>query len=223
MTVFMILREALFALSHNERYTNRRAIASQSFSGIELLGGSAVFMGLYCGLERQRDLSPPNCSLDRTRSATQASGGSGPYDFSISDRWRAVQLERWAPMRRHVCFLSVALVSACAAGSPVKPYRIETTGSYYRDGGGEYESAFSPCSLREVWHLEGGAAYEDLVHKYGTLKKNKHQGILVTLQLNVTPIDKTEYPNSHKAAIASVERIVSFGNSADVCMEAVTQ
>lgn len=99
------------------------------------------------------------------------------------------------------CLLLIPLTSA--AGD-----RLEISGKYLRYEGGEYESAFIPCGKNEVWSLNGGAAYDELVQTYRTSTTNKYGELLITLQLTVTTINKSQFPNSHYAATATVDRIV---------------
>lgn len=110
-----------------------------------------------------------------------------------------------------LCLLLIPLTSA--AGD-----RLEVSGKYLRYEGGEYESAFIPCAGNEVWSLNGGVAYSELVQKYRASAANKYGELLVTLQVTVTAIDKRKYPNSHYAATATVDRIVETGNLKD-CKE----
>ena len=110
-----------------------------------------------------------------------------------------------------LCFLLVPL-------TPAAKDTIEISGEYLRYEGGEYESAFIPCAKNEVWSLNGGAAYSELVQKSRASPTNKYGETFFTLQLTVTPIDKQEYPNSHYAATATVESIVENGKLKD-CKE----
>ena len=83
----------------------------------------------------------------------------------------------------------------------------EFSGLYLRYEGAEYESAFIPCHTNEVWWIEGGAAYDELVNIYRASTKNEFGEILVSLELNVERIHKTKYPNSHYDASATVSTV----------------
>lgn len=101
------------------------------------------------------------------------------------------------------------LVSITAAAA--EP--IEISGIYLRYEGAEYKSALLPCSSDEVWWLEGGAAYNDLIEIYQASLKNEYGEILVSLRLSVTPTDRTKYPNSNYDASATVDSILSTSSN----------
>ncbi len=97
----------------------------------------------------------------------------------------------------------------------------EYKGKYLRYEGAEYESAFIPCGVEGVWLLERGESLKNLVSLYSQHEKNKFGEIHVVLNLNVTPIDKKLYPNSHYTAFASVEGIIhsKSGTESGYCDE----
>ena len=85
------------------------------------------------------------------------------------------------------------------------------SGRFTRYEGAEYENAFIPCGSKDVWSLEGGPALKELVKGYSKAAKNQYGEVMVTLRLDVTPVDKTKYPQSHYAAVAAVASVVSIG------------
>jgi hypothetical protein len=87
------------------------------------------------------------------------------------------------------------------------------SGIYFRIEDAEYESAFIPCGSKEIWWIEGGTAYGDLLKKYQVSSKEPDAELVVTLLLTVTQVDKRRFPNSHYAASATVDRIVQIGSS----------
>ena len=109
---------------------------------------------------------------------------------------------------RHLTLI-LLLVSITAAANE----SVEISGTYLRYEGAEYESALLPCSSDEVWWLEGGAAYNDLIEIYQASIKNEYGEILVSLRLSVTPTDRTKYPNSHYDASATVDSILSTSSN----------
>ena len=101
------------------------------------------------------------------------------------------------------------LVSTTAAASE----SVEIPGTYLRYEGAEYESALLPCNSDEVWWLEGGAAFDDLIEIYQSSVKNEYGEILVSLRLSVTRTDRTKYPNSHYDASATVDSVLSTSSN----------
>lgn len=91
----------------------------------------------------------------------------------------------------------------------------EIAGLYLRYEGAEYESAFIPCHKNEVWWLEGGIAYDDLVDKYRASAKNEFGEILVSLRLKVEPTDRAKYPNSHYHASATVMAVAAVSSDVE--------
>lgn len=87
----------------------------------------------------------------------------------------------------------------------------ELTGKYLRYEGAEYESSFIPCGSKEVWLLEGGPAFKNLVDGYSMTPKNQYDEVMVVVRLNVTRIDQNKHPQSHYSATATVSGVVSIG------------
>ena len=83
-------------------------------------------------------------------------------------------------------------------------------GNYLRYEGTEFDSVFFPCQSTEVWSINGGKAFDALVDYYRNSRINKSGEIKISLKLVVSPINKTEQPNSHIDAVARVIAIVSI-------------
>ena len=90
-------------------------------------------------------------------------------------------------------FALLLLVSATASANQ----KLIVEGNYLRYEGAEYESAFFPCYSTEVWTIDGGNAYHALVDFYRNSQTNENGEIRASLELIVSPIDRTEYPDSH--------------------------
>ena len=83
-------------------------------------------------------------------------------------------------------------------------------GNYLRYEGTEFDSVFFPCQSTEVWAINGGKAFDALVDYYKNSRINKSSEIKFSLKLVVSPINKTEHPNSHIDAVARVIAVVSI-------------
>jgi hypothetical protein len=95
-------------------------------------------------------------------------------------------------------------------------------GNYLRYEGTEFESMFFPCQSTEVWSLNGGNAFDNLVDYYRNSRTNTADEIRASLMLNVFLVDKTEHPNSNIDAVAKVVAIVSISedeNEVSSCRE----
>jgi hypothetical protein len=103
--------------------------------------------------------------------------------------------------------MSLLFAALLLASSDSQPL----VGKYIRYEEAEYESAFIPCGSEEVWPIEGGPAFTELVEGYNKAPKNQYGEVMVALYLKLTPIDKNKYPQSHYAGIATVANVVSIG------------
>ena len=83
-------------------------------------------------------------------------------------------------------------------------------GNYLRYEGTEFDSVFFPCQSTEVWAIDGGKAFDALVDYYRNSRINKSGEIKISLKLVVSPINKTEHPNSQIDAVARVIAVVSI-------------
>ena len=89
---------------------------------------------------------------------------------------------------------------------PIHMHAAETYhGAFIHYEGAEYESAFIPFETEEVWGILGGPNQQQLVARAMATKSREIQ---VSLILDVTPIDKTKYPQSHYSGTAKVVQIL---------------
>jgi hypothetical protein len=78
----------------------------------------------------------------------------------------------------------------------------------------EYESTFIPCGPEEVWKILDGPSQTLLIARAMATESRE---ILVSLVLQVTPIDKSKYPQSHYSGTAQVVRIVDSEEAQRPC------
>jgi hypothetical protein len=101
-----------------------------------------------------------------------------------------------------VLFAAALILSACV-------HATEYTGIYLRQPEGtEYESVFMPCGFKEIWRIERGPAYQQLVTAYENTPHQQYGEVLATLELKVTKTDRTLYPQEHSDGEAVVERVI---------------
>jgi hypothetical protein len=83
---------------------------------------------------------------------------------------------------------------------------------HYEDA--EYESTFVPCGTIEVWKVLDSADQRLLIERAMTIERRE---IVVALILDVTPIDKDKYPQSHYTGVAKVISIIAAEENQTSC------
>ena len=87
-------------------------------------------------------------------------------------------------------------------------------GTFIHYEGAEYESTFVPCGADEVWTVLESADQKLLIERATAVESRE---IVVVLILDVTPIDKDKYPQSHYTGVAKVISIIDAEESQTYC------
>ena len=102
---------------------------------------------------------------------------------------------------------TIAIIVSCATSANQTQI---VDGNYLRFEGTEYDSMFFPCQGTEVWSLNGGEALGNLIDYYKNSRTGTSGEIRTSLMLIVSPVNKTEHPNSNIDAVGKVIAIVSI-------------
>jgi hypothetical protein len=92
-------------------------------------------------------------------------------------------------------------------------------GLYINYEGAEYEQTFIPCKSGAIWKVEGKAVLEKLSSIYKNSTLSKYGELYVEIKGIFSPIDKTQFPDSHYVGVFHLEDVVDVSTDTKVIDE----